>query len=134
MFLLGILFLFDRALIIMGNVNLNFNIKDIIHNRSDFTSRFQEHYKFLHKKRFKLCVKLLGKIKGSVVFFVGFFTILILRFTIIGFILQLWGLFLLFKSFLPFIYDSATKLPIIGRYLSKIYNYDTRKSINQTRS
>lgn len=63
-------------------------------------------------------INLLGKIKGSVLFFLGFFIILVVRQTLIGFVLQLWGLFLLFKSFLPFIYDSATKMPIIGRYLS----------------
>jgi hypothetical protein len=55
------------------------------------------------------------------VFFSGFFIIVFVRYTIIGFVFQLWGLFLLFKSFLPFIYDSATKLPIIGRYLRNTF-------------
>jgi hypothetical protein len=39
--------------------------------------------------------------------------------TLVGSLVQLIGLFIIFKSFLPDIYDSMTKIPYIGRYLSK---------------
>jgi hypothetical protein len=74
---------------------------------------------FIKKGTFYYDLLFEGKIKGSIVFFLGFCLVLFVRLTFIGFLLQLWGLFLLFKSFLPFIYDSASKLPVIGKYLSK---------------
>jgi hypothetical protein len=39
---------------------------------------------------------------------------------LIGTLFQLVGFFIIFKSFLPDIYDYITKLPFIGKYLSKI--------------
>jgi hypothetical protein len=44
---------------------------------------------------------------------------ILLHLTLLGSIVQLIGLFIIFKSFLPDIYDSITKIPYIGRYLSK---------------
>ena len=60
----------------------------------------------------------LGKIKGTAFFFGGFLIIVIFKLTFIGFFLQLYGLLVLFKSFFPFLYESACNLPIIGRYIS----------------
>ena len=40
---------------------------------------------FFTKKGTIISLNLIGKIRGSIVFFVGFLSILILRFTIIGF-------------------------------------------------
>jgi hypothetical protein len=59
-----------------------------------------------------------GKIKGSCFFFLGFLSLIFIRWGIVGFILQLYGLFVLFKSFFPFLYESACNLPIIGHTLS----------------
>jgi Got1/Sft2-like family len=107
MFALGIIFLFDRALIIMGNVTGLLKVQLAFIVGLVLLIGFKSTIGFFTKK---------GKIKGSLVFFLGF-VIIVARYPMVGFIVQLWGLFLLFKSFLPFIYDSATKLPIIGRYL-----------------
>ncbi|KAM3136290.1 Vesicle transport protein GOT1A [Paramecium bursaria] len=98
-FFLGILFVFDRSLILMGNLSFFIGLIMLIGVKST--------YGFFLKQ---------GNKKGSLVFFLGFI-IIIMRFTIIGLFIQLYGLYLLFRSFLPFVYDSASKMPIIGRYL-----------------
>lgn len=109
MFMLGILFLFDRALIVLGNLSFMVGLVMLIGAKS--TLGF-----FIKKGEAQF--NAIGKLKGSALFFSGFLVILLLRWTLVGFLLQLYGLFLLFKSFLPFVYDSATKMPVIGRYLS----------------
>ena len=38
--------------------------------------------------------------------------------SITGTVIQLIGFFIIFKSFLPDIYDYITKLPYVGKYLS----------------
>ncbi len=60
----------------------------------------------------------LGKIKGTCFYFVGFVVILVFKFTLIGFLLQLYGLFSLFKSFFPLLFESLCSIPIIGPYFS----------------
>jgi len=80
--------------------------------------------KFINK--FKICCKfflrLLGKIKGTSFFLGGFLVICIFRgFTFIGFGMQLYGIFVLFKSFIPFLYESACSMPFVGKYISKAY-------------
>ncbi|CAD8075502.1 unnamed protein product [Paramecium sonneborni] len=100
LFILGVMFFLDRALLVMGNLSFMIGLCLLIGIKSTLS--------FFLKK---------GKIKGSIFFFLGFFIIVIFRTSIIGFPLQIYGLFQMFKSFLPFLYDSATKLPIIGRYL-----------------
>lgn len=64
-----------------------------------------------------LTVKI-GKLKGTGFFLVGFLVICVFRFTFIGFGMQLYGIFVLFKSFIPFLYESACSLPFVGKYLS----------------
>ena len=56
------------------------------------------------------------KIVGSAVFFGGFLLILIgwFLFTTIGFCLQIYGLFLLFRDFVRVIFSYAQTLPVIG--------------------
>jgi hypothetical protein len=58
-----------------------------------------------------------GKRRGSVLYFVGLVLVL-LHHTFIGSLTQLVGLFIIFKTFLPDIYDSITKIPYVGKYLS----------------
>jgi hypothetical protein len=67
-----------------------------------------------------------SKIKGSIFFFAGFLTIMIgwRFFTLIGFLGQLWGIFLLFRSFIGTILIYGQSLPIIGGFLRS----DTVKS------
>jgi hypothetical protein len=62
-----------------------------------------------------------SKIKGSVFFFLGLILIVTgwYLFTLAGFLSQLYGIFLLFRSFLGTILVYAQSLPVIGGYLSK---------------
>lgn len=60
-----------------------------------------------------------GKVKYSGIFFLGFFVIL-LRFSFIGGLLQLYALFLLFRSFVPFIIDWLFSVPGIGPFMSSL--------------
>lgn len=69
----------------------------------------KERYQYFHS----------GKIKGSVFYIIGLFLIIFLNMSIIGTLFQLVGFFIIFKSFLPDIYDYITKLPYFGKYLSK---------------
>ena len=62
-----------------------------------------------------------NKIKGSLVFFAGFLWIVIgfTGFTIIGFLLQLYGAFLLFRSFIKTIFSYMQTFPVVGGFLRK---------------
>ena len=59
------------------------------------------------------------------------FLILFLSMNVVGTIIQLIGFFLIFKSFLPDIYDYITKLPYLGKYLS---TEDVMKRATQSRT
>ena len=60
-----------------------------------------------------------SKIMGSAFFFGGFAMICIgwYMFTMIGFILQMYGIFLLFRSFIKTIFAYMQTLPVIGPVL-----------------
>lgn len=57
-----------------------------------------------------------NKIIGSAFFFSGFTMIIIgwFMFTLVGFVMQLYGLFLLFRSFLRTIFSYMQTLPVLG--------------------
>ena len=60
-----------------------------------------------------------GKLIGSAVFFVGFVMIVIgwFLFTTLGFLLQCYGLFLLFRDFIRVIFSYVQTLPVVGPVL-----------------
>jgi hypothetical protein len=64
----------------------------------------------------------LGKIKGSIVFFVGL-VLIALNFGLFGAIAQIAGFILIFRTFLPDLYDYICKAPIVGHYLSIFDEY-----------
>lgn len=59
-----------------------------------------------------------GKIKGSIVYFGGL-VLIVLNFGFFGAIAQIIGFLLIFRSFLPDLYDYVCKTPFVGKYLSK---------------
>ncbi len=59
-----------------------------------------------------------GKRRGSMLYFLGL-VLITLQLTFIGTCVQLCGLFIIFRSFLPDIYDAFTRIPYVGKYLSK---------------
>jgi hypothetical protein len=60
-----------------------------------------------------------SKMKGSVFYFLGFLLIVVgwYLFTLLGFLLQMYGIFLLFRSFLGTILSYGQHLPVIGGFL-----------------
>lgn len=66
-----------------------------------------------------------GKIQGSGVYFIGL-VLIVLQFTFVGTLVQLIGLFIIFRSFLPDFYDYICRLPVVGSYLSKYILYSQK--------
>ena len=60
-----------------------------------------------------------SKLLGSMFFFLGFILIIIgwYMFTVLGFTAQLYGTFLLFRSFIKTIFTYCQTLPVIGPFL-----------------
>jgi hypothetical protein len=60
-----------------------------------------------------------SKMMGTGFFFLGFIMIIIgwPFFTIIGFCIEMYGIILLFKSFLPNIFMVSQTLPVVGPYI-----------------
>ena len=96
---LGICFFLDRGFLCIGNLSFLMGLVALVGPKN--TGGF-----FLRK----------GKIVGSAVFFGGFLMIVIgwFLFTTLGFCLQMYGLFLLFRDFVRVIFSYAQTLPVIG--------------------
>ena len=58
-----------------------------------------------------------SKLKGSISYFIGFF-LLLMNWALIGGLIQLIGIFYLFRDFIPQIYASSKYIPGIGPYIS----------------
>lgn len=58
-----------------------------------------------------------GKVQGSGVYFLGL-VLIVIEFTFVGTVIQMAGLFIIFRSFLPEFYDYLCRLPFVGSYLS----------------
>ena len=57
------------------------------------------------------------KLKGSSLFFSGILLILI-GWTIIGMVVEIYGFFVLFKGFFPAMISFAKRMPVVGSFLS----------------
>ena len=57
-----------------------------------------------------------SKIKGSLCYFLGMFLILV-NWALLGGVLQMIGIYFLFRDFIPQIYSSAKYIPGIGPYI-----------------
>ncbi len=77
---------------------------------------FAGSIKFFTKKGKNLTI-FLGKIKGSIVYFSGMILI-IMNMGFFGAIAQITGFILIFRSFLPDLYEYICKAPFVGKYLS----------------
>lgn len=99
---MGVLLFFDRSLLMIGNLSFLTGIVSLIGVKGTIV--------FFTKKE---------KIKASGYYFGGFL-IIILKFSFIGSLIQIWGLFCLFFSFFPYLFDWMLTLPGIGTFLSKI--------------
>ncbi|XP_013108022.1 vesicle transport protein GOT1B isoform X1 [Stomoxys calcitrans] len=93
---LGVLFLFDKGLLAIGNILFLSGLGCVIGLERTFRFFFQRH-----------------KIKGSIAFFGGIFVVL-MGFPIIGMIIESYGFFALFSGFFPVAISFLSRIPILG--------------------
>ena len=90
--------------------------------------RSEGNSEVLYKERYILLQ--IGTIRGSLVYFGGF-VLIVLNYGLFGALAQMAGFILIFRTFLPQLYDYICKTPIIGSYLStsvvrqKVIGYKT---------
>ena len=101
-YFLGLLFMLDRGFLAIGN--LAFIMGLVILVGPSNTVAF-----FMRKT----------KMKGSLCFFVGFLMIVVgwFGFVFLGFMMQLYGLYLLFRDFIRTIFKTLENMPGIGPIL-----------------
>ena len=98
-YFMGMLFMLDRGFLAIGNLAFIMGLVILVGPTN--TVQF-----FMRR----------NKVKGSACFFTGFVLIVIgwFGFTLLGFMLQLYGLFLLFRDFIKTIFKSIECMPVIG--------------------
>lgn len=99
---LGVMFMLDRGFLCIGNLALLMGLFVVGGPKKTLAFFMRE-----------------GKIVGSAIFFAGFLMIIIgwFLFTTAGFLLQMYGLFLLFRDFARVIFSYMQTLPVIGAVL-----------------
>jgi hypothetical protein len=97
---LGIVLFFDRGLLAMGNILFVAGIACII--------GLEGTYNFFFKPQ---------KLKGSLFFFAGI-AVVLFGWAIIGFFIELYGIYLLFGGFFPAIISFLRRVPVIGSFLN----------------
>ncbi|KAI7155235.1 hypothetical protein KC349_g7129 [Hortaea werneckii] len=97
----GLILFFDRALLAMGNILFLVGVTMLLGPQRTFL--------FFARKQ---------KWRGSAAFWAGILLIL-LRWTLIGFAVECYGIFVLFGEFFKTIAGFAYNIPVIGPYLSR---------------
>ncbi|KAK2056716.1 Got1-like family protein [Colletotrichum caudatum] len=95
----GVMLFFDRAMLAMGNILFLIGLTIIIGP--------QKTLLFFARKQ---------KAKGTAAFFAGL-ALILLRWPLIGFCVELYGIMILFGDFLGTIAAFARNIPIIGPYI-----------------
>jgi len=95
----GVLMFFDRAMLAMGNILFLIGLTIIIGP--------QKTMAFFARRQ---------KLKGTAAFFGGV-ALILLRWPLIGFLVELYGIFILFGDFLGTIAGFARNIPIIGPWI-----------------
>jgi hypothetical protein len=98
----GVLLFFDRSMLAMGNILFLIGLTIIIGpaKTAIFFARRQ-------------------KLKGTAAFATGILLILI-RWPLIGFLVELYGIFILFGDFLGTIFGFARNVPVVGPYIGVV--------------
>lgn len=100
---LGVLFLFDKGLLAIGNILFICGLAFVIGLERTFRFFFQNH-----------------KLKATS-FFVGGILIVLLGWPVIGMCVEMYGFFLLFSGFFPVAVNFLRRVPIIGTILDLPY-------------
>ncbi|KAK2629670.1 hypothetical protein QTJ16_000490 [Diplocarpon rosae] len=95
----GVLMFFDRAMLAMGNILFLLGLTIIIGP--------QKTALFFARRQ---------KLKGTVAFFMGLFLIL-MRWALVGFFVELYGIFVLFGDFLGTVAGFARNVPVVGPWI-----------------
>ncbi|KFM79063.1 Vesicle transport protein GOT1A, partial [Stegodyphus mimosarum] len=97
---LGVLFIFDKGLLALGNILFLAGLAFVIGLERTFRFFFQRH-----------------KLRGSAAFFGGIFIVLF-GYPLIGMIIETYGFIVLFSGFLPVAINFLRRVPILGTVLN----------------
>merc|ERR1711997_779326 len=97
---LGMLLLFDKGLLAVGNILFLSGLAFVIGLERTFRFFFQYH-----------------KIKGSTAFFGGIFVVLF-GYPLVGMIIEAYGFFVLFSGFFPVAINFLRRIPVLGSILN----------------
>jgi hypothetical protein len=100
--LLGMLLLFDSGLLAIGNVLFLVGLALLVG-----VPKFLEFFNPMRKK---------GKPRGVACFVLGVLLVL-WRWSVVGMLLELFGLFEMFGTFLPIVFDTLGTVPVVGPFL-----------------
>jgi hypothetical protein len=98
--MLGVMLLFDKGLLAIGNILFISGLAFIIGLERTFWFFFQKH-----------------KWKASLAFFSGI-TVVLIGWPLIGMIVESYGFILLFRGFFPAALSFLTRVPVLGTILS----------------
>ncbi|KAL1962469.1 hypothetical protein VTN77DRAFT_9670 [Rasamsonia byssochlamydoides] len=98
----GVLMFFDRSMLAMGNILFLIGLTLII--------GLQKTFNFFSRRQ---------KLKGTAAFACGILLIL-LRWPLTGFLIELYGIFILFGDFLVTVGQFAGNIPIVGPYIKQV--------------
>ncbi|KAF7988481.1 hypothetical protein HCN44_001054 [Aphidius gifuensis] len=97
---LGVLLLFDKGLLAIGNLLFISGLGCVIGPKRTFSFFFQKH-----------------KLKGSLAF-LGGIVIVLIGWPIVGMIIETYGFVILFSGFLPVAVNFLRRVPILGTFLN----------------
>uniref|UniRef100_T1DFG4 Putative vesicle-mediated transport n=1 Tax=Psorophora albipes TaxID=869069 RepID=T1DFG4_9DIPT len=97
---LGVLLLFDKGLLAIGNILFICGLACVIGLERTFRFFFQKH-----------------KAKASIAFFGGI-AIVLLGYPLIGMLIETYGFILLFSGFFPVAINFLRRVPILGNFLN----------------
>jgi len=100
----GVIMFFDRAMLAMGNILFILGLTLII--------GIQKTVVFFARKQ---------KLKGTAAFMAGI-ALILLRWPLIGFLVELYGIFVLFGDFFATIASFAGNIPVVGPYIEQALN------------
>uniref|UniRef100_A0A182QSZ0 Vesicle transport protein GOT1B n=2 Tax=Neomyzomyia TaxID=44536 RepID=A0A182QSZ0_9DIPT len=97
---LGMLMLFDKGLLAIGNILFVCGLACVIGLERTFRFFFQKH-----------------KVKASICFFGGI-AIVLLGYPLIGMLIEMYGFILLFSGFFPVAINFLRRVPVLGNILN----------------
>uniref|UniRef100_A0A1A9WAG2 Vesicle transport protein GOT1B n=1 Tax=Glossina brevipalpis TaxID=37001 RepID=A0A1A9WAG2_9MUSC len=109
---LGVLFLFDKGLLAIGNILFLSGLGCVTGLERTFRFFFQRH-----------------KFKGTSAFFGGIFVVL-MGYPLIGMIIESYGFFALFSGFFPVAIGFLSRVPILGSLINRPFMQRNIKMLN----